>query len=505
MTKPQRRTFVRIMRAVAARLAADPSLLTEIRNLIGEDFSETCHLHSEAESQGAEEQNGEVHPPAISPSIEDDHRDAEIDSDVSHVESTRSTVPVSDVSAQPTESGDLALISQRSRVKAAASRLASERIRLISSGVAYSSEIEPRDRQIIETAKKLSNCYLWMIRPTVAVPSDLSVYETLAICFDLLAEVLELAAVHLEIISSDRQLHAELLQLAAEAQSALRQAVQQFGDFNDNDQLESFFWVRNSATAERLFVGRFMRKDDHADPAQSSELLFRINAFSARVKLRAQSNRKRKKLFQKLRYQLEEASADGQHHHWESVADTVEELIEMGTPPSNLDLRASLLPHFEIIRHLDYERQGFQLVLREMGRFRAARFDEPIRDDSPQLPSFVHSVAELIQGQAVVLIGGDARPDAKEALEQAFGLSELIWVPSKHGQSVRTFEPFIARSDVVVVLLAIRWASHSFTDIQHFCRDHNKPFVRLPAGYSPNQVAIQIMNQCSLRLGGTIP
>lgn len=505
MTMPQRRAFVRIVRAIAARLAADPSLLADIRNLIGEDFAETGHLHSEPEAQQAEEQKVAVHTPVISHSIENDHRDTVIDSGGSQVESTGCAVSISDVSAQPIESGDLALVSQRSRVKAAASRWASERIRLISSGVAYSSEIEPRDRQIIETAKKLTNCYLWMIRPTVVVPSDLSVYETLAICFDLLAEVLELAAVHLETISSDRQLHAELLQLAAEAQSALRQAVQQFGDFNDNDQLESFFWVRNSAAAERLFVGRFMRKEDRADPSQSSELLFRINDFSARVKLRAQSNRKRKKLLQKLEYQLEVALADGQNHHWESVADTVEELISIGTPPSSLELRASLLPHFEMIQQLDHQPRGFQLVLRELGRIRAARFDEPSTNDGVSLPPIVHSVAELIQGQAVVLIGGDARPDAKEALEQAFGLSELIWVPSKHGQSVSTFEPYIARSDVVVVLLAIRWASHSFTDIQHFCRDHDKPFVRLPTGYSPNQVAIQIMNQCSLRLGGTIP
>ena len=52
-----------------------------------------------------------------------------------------------------------------------------------------------------------------------------------------------------------------------------------------------------------------------------------------------------------------------------------------------------------------------------------------------------------------------------------------------------------------VVLLAIRWSSHAFGDIKQFCDQHGKPLVRLPGGYSPNQVAAQIVMQAGEKLG----
>jgi hypothetical protein len=52
-----------------------------------------------------------------------------------------------------------------------------------------------------------------------------------------------------------------------------------------------------------------------------------------------------------------------------------------------------------------------------------------------------------------------------------------------------------------LVLLAIRWSSHAFGDVKQFCDRHGKPLVRLPGGYSPNQVAAQILAQGSEQLG----
>jgi hypothetical protein len=50
-------------------------------------------------------------------------------------------------------------------------------------------------------------------------------------------------------------------------------------------------------------------------------------------------------------------------------------------------------------------------------------------------------------------------------------------------------------------LLAIRWSSHSFGKVKPICDRYGKPLVRLPAGYSPNQVAVQIVQQVSGKLG----
>jgi hypothetical protein len=96
----------------------------------------------------------------------------------------------------------------------------------------------------------------------------------------------------------------------------------------------------------------------------------------------------------------------------------------------------------------------------------------------------------------VVLIGGDCRPYAEESLRSAFGLTQLYWIETRPGESFYTFEPYVARPDVVVVLLLIRWASHGFGEVGKFCAKYEKPLVRLPTGYSPNQVAVKIIENC---------
>jgi hypothetical protein len=115
----------------------------------------------------------------------------------------------------------------------------------------------------------------------------------------------------------------------------------------------------------------------------------------------------------------------------------------------------------------------------------------------------VKEVARLLGGRSVVLIGGSRRRDPQESLRKAFGLDSLLWIETKEHQSVEPFEPVIARPDVALVLLAIRWSSHGFGEVRRLCERHNKPLVRLPGGYSPNQVASQIVAQGSEQLRAT--
>ena len=106
----------------------------------------------------------------------------------------------------------------------------------------------------------------------------------------------------------------------------------------------------------------------------------------------------------------------------------------------------------------------------------------------------------LLAGRSVVLIGGGCRPEARESLIADLGLSDLVWIETREHQSIAGFEPAIARDDVAVVLLAIRWSSHAFGDVKTFCNRHGKPLVRLPGGYNPNQVAAHILAQSSGKL-----
>jgi hypothetical protein len=146
---------------------------------------------------------------------------------------------------------------------------------------------------------------------------------------------------------------------------------------------------------------------------------------------------------------------------------------------------------------------GFERVLLEIDRFLARRRStaETVAAHAPSAE--VSEVARLIRGRSIVLIGGTRRREAQESLRRALSLAELIWIETKEHESIDSFEPMIARPEVAVVLLAIRWSSHAFGDVRLFCDRHNKPLVRLPAGYGPNQVAAQILAQCSSRLEGS--
>ena len=59
--------------------------------------------------------------------------------------------------------------------------------------------------------------------------------------------------------------------------------------------------------------------------------------------------------------------------------------------------------------------------------------------------------------------------------------------------------------DVALVVLAIRWTSHSYGVVKAYCDQYGKPFVRLKAGYNPTQVAAHILDQVSDQLPSSKP
>src|SRR6185437_10621795 len=138
---------------------------------------------------------------------------------------------------------------------------------------------------------------------------------------------------------------------------------------------------------------------------------------------------------------------------------------------------------------------GFHRVLREIDRYLANR--TPTTEVAADVPTAaVLEVTRLLKGKGVVLIGGQRRPEAHEALKAAFGLKELVWFETREHESIDVFEPYVA-----LVLLAIRWSSHSYGEVKRFCDRNGKPMVRLPGGYGVNQVAAQSLAQCSEQLG----
>ncbi len=299
---------------------------------------------------------------------------------------------------------------------------------------------------------------------------------------------------------------AGLLQLLAESLSALRYAARTaLNGREDADQDTIFSWLKRRTSEARVFVRRHMRLDDPAEPEAWPDRIRRIEAFAGEPETSGEDET-HQRLFKRLRYHLKlitRTPTVDHEHDWTKVLDTITELVQTGLPPSHAGLRDELLPVLEILPEREFSTE-IGWVLREIDRFLESRLDDDLDEDDeadwPERTGVVAEAAALMHGRAAVLIGGTRRPHAAEALEAALGLSELVWVTTREHQSHTAFEGAIARPDVAVVLLAIRWSSHGFGEVKAYCDLYDKPLVRLKAGYNPNQVAVHLIEQASGRL-----
>jgi len=139
----------------------------------------------------------------------------------------------------------------------------------------------------------------------------------------------------------------------------------------------------------------------------------------------------------------------------------------------------------------------------ELERVAKSGAHKPAPSSGPRTP--VQEVADLLRGRTVLVVGGDSRRDHVERLRKAFELAELHWPNSRESNaSFSAFEPFVARPEVALVLLLIKWNRHGITEeLPAVCERYHKPVVRLTAGYNPEQVAVQILAQAGKRLGAS--
>jgi hypothetical protein len=396
---------------------------------------------------------------------------------------------------------DLDAIEARSRLKAEAMRWASTRRQLLDNDANHRDDIAPGDRDILDRAKKLSDCYLWMCTPGFRAPEALTLLDNAARCFDLLADAVGLTRK----VLGDREIEKEFLrsvmEVVAYAQSALRVAVASVFDRADSDQISAYEWLRSTANNKEMFLMRHMRLDDPADPSSLDEIALSLANTEEEIADRRRAARRKRACLAKLRYHAKLIAEHGETvHDRQSIIESVEALLREGVPHSNVEIRDSLLPIIGQAREGNDLPQGYSLVLREITRYMDS--DDEAWDRSPDtaIDEQIERVATLLGGQTAMLIGGEIRPHALAAIKSALRLKELIWVGVDDIQSVTDFEPYVARPEVTVVLLAIRWSRHSFGEVSKYCDRHGKPFVRLPGGYSPRQLSSQILAQCGDRL-----
>jgi hypothetical protein len=496
--------LMRVIKAEAKQLIAlaadDDELRADLRALANEILAATESPGPETKSDHAEADRSTTVDPV---ECEDDKADGgqplrELTLGRSALPKGEPRVDSAGASRPITAYDELAEIEANCRWKGEAARWAAERLLRIREGNDC-RELDPlMGSEVADFASKLTDCFVWVQASEPSDEANLSLLDDVGGCFETLAEAL--AAVS-EVCAKNQGGKAvdRMLPLVAEAQSALRAALKRLAAPDDLDQLEVFEWVKTTAARQHVYLKRYMRADDVANPAGWSELIVRIEAI-------AQSGQLSRKQASGLE-QIKEALGrikDGRdvEQDWGTVFRTVDELVKGGVAASNRDIRDALLPVIDGLPECTDFPAGFRLVLREIDRYQARRLPVATNVVSHAPSAETDEAARLLRGRSIVLIGGIRRREGQESLRRALGLSELIWIETKEHQSIDSFEPMIARADVALVLLAIRWSSHAFGDVRLFCDRHNKPLVRLPGGYSPNQVAAQILAQCSGKLEG---
>jgi hypothetical protein len=392
---------------------------------------------------------------------------------------------------------DLARLEARCRRKAETARWAAERVRRQREGNSLPVENGPADQESIKWAGQLTDSFYWMKLPEGIQQADLSALDNVGGCFEALADALALVAIMQKEQPRNQKTWERTLPFVTEAQSALRAAFQRLGAGDDPDQLEVFEWLKLAAARHHVYIKRFMRADDLAAPSAWADLMGRIESATAGGQLSRQYGA----ALERMRNELARLrGGEGNADDWLTIIDAVDAMIGAGVPPSNRELRDLLLPVIDEIPERDDLPAGFRLVLREIDRFLALRSHLAPSPAVHAPSSELSEAARLLRGRSVLLIGGNRRREAQEALRRSLGLAELVWLETKEHEAIAAFEPLVARLDIALVLLAIRWSSHAFGDVKLYCERHGKPLVRLPGGYNPNQVAAQILGQCSGQL-----
>lgn len=165
---------------------------------------------------------------------------------------------------------DLDLIIQRLQLKAEGARWAVERDDRQRDGEDFATQIRPGDQDIIQRAKSIPQCFLWMNQPRSDVWRKADDFLLIADCFDTAADAL--ITLQATITSDCRESFRKAIDLLAEAQSALRVSVSRVEEHPDSDQQMIYHWLRNRAGVERFYIDRYMRITDPADPERCDDV-----------------------------------------------------------------------------------------------------------------------------------------------------------------------------------------------------------------------------------------
>jgi hypothetical protein len=387
---------------------------------------------------------------------------------------------------------DLGLIQKRIKLKAEAAALAALNIE-------EPADLQARAKPLLDRAAELEDCRLWMLNDT---PADRSAMDRLAKAYTNVSSAFELSRVALDAGEAGAHFDmSEVLQLLAEAQNALRIAHREAGArFDDTDQNQVFTWMRYITERDRVFVSRFLRADDPADPRAWQDLGERISDKDRVIRSRLNDLKQLKTAFSKVKFhvaRIVKAEGTPDPEDWERIGQACQALSESGVAMHDRKLIDLLRPSAPLAPASIDPGSPLGLALDEL------KSDDADEDDSSTVREYSQRVVQVrdwLRGRRVVLIGGTRISHQAQRLEDAFELGELSWQALAEHSSSEPLRVDISRDDTDLVIALVKLAGHAhIDDARDFARQADKPFVLIRAGHSPEQIANAIIEQVSDR------
>lgn len=424
-------------------------------------------------------------------------------------EAERARTPERQVEAKPSrglaaKTPDLGLMATRATLKAASCRLYIER-RDAEGDAERERPVLERMNAMIAEAKSLPDCFLWSFWPREVQPSDTRL-RVIADCYDALAGGARLCDEAVREASVLERPEVETaFQMLAEASSALRVALEwTWLREPDRDQDDAHLWLRHHTQERGVFVERFMRLNETADPGRAGELLDEIRTMAALVERRRTDQKKIDALLNRVRYHAREFGDEfgPREHDCRRINESFAELASLGLrvgDPRLDGLRGVVTPGA-----FPESEPANEAVRRYLAPKKdSAAEPDPGADAERVWSDRVLGARELLRGGGIVIIGGEPRPEAIDRIADAFEPSGVEWVElTEHGTGEPMRAP-ITRADTRLVLVLIRLTGHLHAEeARAYAKEAGKACVLLPAGYNPEQIAERVLGQAERQLSG---
>lgn len=412
-------------------------------------------------------------------------------------QAARPTEPAPDVSdafdAAPEPS--LELIAARCRLKAASCEVMLRRA-VMADDDPELPEVVAEIGAMVTQAKAMPWCFLWAPFRGQPLP-PLEVVGTAGRAYANLASIAELTdRIHKR---PDLRKHLQkALELLAEAQSALRAILARtWLTRDDQDQADAFYWLRRVTETERCFIERFLRLDDPADPEAHERLRADIDALRVRVDNAAKQSKDIAGALNKLKYHARKFAIGGDSDELGALRSAAALVEAAGIDPADKRVREALGPAVAaIVQTTDPEEF--------LGKAAGAAAHAATGGASPQPRAYspsVDRVREMLAGSRVVVLGGEELAHQRDRLSEAFALGDLDWISLREHASSAPLEAAIANPSTRVVIALVKLAGHQhIDDARRWSRQHNRAFVMVPGGFSPEQVAAAVLEQASERI-----